>query len=295
MLYDFRRPNRFSREHVRALQIVNETFARQFSMVLSTMLRTSCLVSVTAVRQDTAEGYVRAVPNPSLLAVLGFDGDAGPEVPPERQVSGAGVLQMPMGMVMSMLDRMLGGSGGPDQPIRALRDIEVGLVRQLLARVVNELTQAFESLAPVTPVIETLESDPQFLQFAAPSDPVIVADFTVRIGEQVDGSALCIPFATLKPALDALSTTRATHRTDKNEHAAQAVERHLNLVPVEVSVAFRHVTVSAAQVLSLSVGDVLPLRHPVAQPLTVRADGVRVAGAVPGSHGAHLACQIVTL
>ncbi len=295
MLYDFRRPNRFSREHVRALQIVNETFARQFSMVLSTMLRMSSLVSVTAVRQDTAEGYVRGVPNPSLLAVLDFDGDGGPEVPSDRQVSGAGVLQMPMGMVMSMLDRMLGGSGGPDQPIRALRDIEVGLVRQLLVRIVHELTTAFESLAPVSPVIESLESDPQFLQFAAPSDPVIVADFVVRIGERVEGSTLCIPFATLKPALDALSSSRTTHRTDKNERAAAAVERHLNVVPVEVSVAFNDVTVSAAQVLSLAIGDVLPLRHPVARPLTVRADGVRVAGAVPGSHGSHLACQIVSL
>ena len=174
---------------------------------------------------------MRGVPNPSLLAVLDFDGDGGPEVPSDRQVSGAGVLQMPMGMVMSMLDRMLGGSGGPDQPIRALRDIEVGLVRQLLVRIVHELTTAFESLAPVSPVIENLESDPQFLQFAAPSEPVIVADFVVRIGERVEGSTLCIPFATLKPALDALSSSRTTHRTDKNERAAAAVERHLNVGP----------------------------------------------------------------
>ena len=294
-LYDFRRPNRFSREHVRALQIVNETFARQFSMVLSTALRVSCLVSVTSVRQDSARDYTRAVPNPSLLAVLDFQGPAERGRPEDVQIAGAGVLQLPMGIVMSIVDRLLGGSGGPDQPNRALRDIEVGLVRHLLERVVHELTYAFESLAPVTPVVESLESDPQFLQIAAPSEPVMVAEFDVRIGEQLAASTMCIPFATLQPGLDSLSSSRATHRTEKDERVAQAVELRLQAVPVELSVAFKEVTVTSSQLLSLAVGDVLPLRHPVVQPLTVKADGVLVAAAVPGSHGQHLACQIVTL
>ncbi len=159
----------------------------------------------------------------------------------------------------------------------------------------HELTYAFESLAPVTPVVESLESDPQFLQIAAPSEPVMVAEFDVRIGEQLAASTLCIPFATLQPAWTRSRSSRATHRTEKDERAAQAVERQLQAVPVELSVAFREVTVTSSQMLSLTVGDVLPLRHPVAQPLTVTADGVQVAAAVPGSHGQHLACQIVSL
>jgi flagellar motor switch protein FliM len=281
-LYDFRRPNRFSREHVRALQIVNDTFARQFAMVLSTALRVSCQVSVNSVRQYTCDEYTRTLPNPSLLAVLHFE-----------PLAGAGVLQLPMGIVMSVVDRLLGGPGGPDQPNRPLSDIEVGVVRQLLQRIVNELTYAFDSLTPVNPGVSSLESDPQFLQIAAPSDAVMLSEYSVRIGDQQATSTLCIPFATLQPALDALTASQVTHRR-ADELAARAVERQLNAVPVELSVAFQVVSVTSAELLALVVGDVLPLRHPVATPLAVLADGVQVAAAVPGSHGQHLACQIVS-
>ena len=284
LLYDFRRPNRFSREHVRALQIVNETFARQFALVLSTALHVSCLVSVTSVRQYTCEEYTRTVPDPSLLAMVQFD-----------PLPGAGVLQLPMGIVMSVLDRLLGGPGGPDQPNRQLSDIEVGLVRQLLQRIVHELTYAFDSLTPVNASVGSLESDPQFLQIGGPSEPVIVSGFNIRIGDQMATTTLCVPFATLQPALDVLTDSHVTHRTEKDVLAAQAVELQLNAVPVELSVVFREVTVTSSQLLALAVGDVLPLRHPVAQPLAVRADGVDVAAAVPGSHGQRLACQIVSI
>lgn len=294
-LYDFRRPNRFSREHVRALQIVNETFARQFTLVLSTALRTSSLVSVTTVRQYSCEEYTRTVPNPSLLAVLNFDPQVQRRRTDDRQLPGAGVLQLPMSMVMSVVDRLLGGPGGPDQPNRALSDIEVGLVRQLLQRIVHELTYAFESLTPVNPLVGSLESDPQFLQIAAPSEPVIVSEFDIRIGDQLSTSTLCIPFATLQPALDALTDNHVSYHTEKDTLAAQAVELQLNAVPVDLSVVFREVTVTSSQLLALAVGDVLPLRHPVTQPLAVRADGVDVAAAVPGSHGQRLACQIVSI
>jgi flagellar motor switch protein FliM len=282
-LYDFRRPNRFSREHVRALQIVNDTFARQFALVLSTALRSSCQVSVTSVRQYIYEEYTRTLPNPSLLAVLQFD-----------PLAGAGVLQLPMGIVMSVVDRLLGGPGGPDQPNRPLSEIEVGLVRQLIQRIANELTYAFDSLTPVSPEVSSLESDPQFLQMAAPSEPVIVSEFNIRIGDQQATSTLCIAFATLQPALDALTDSQVTYR-EKDDVAAQAVERQLNAVSVELSVAFRLVTVTSSELVALAVGDVLPLNHPVAHPLAVLADGVQVAAAVPGSHGQHLACQIVSV
>jgi flagellar motor switch protein FliM len=283
-LYDFRRPNRFSREHVRAVQIVNDTFARQFALVLSTALHVSCQVAVTSVRQYTYEEYTRTLPNPSLLAVLSFD-----------PLEGSGVLQLPMGIVMSVVDRLLGGPGGSDQPNRPLSDIENGLVRQLLQRIVGELTYAFESLTAVSPSVSSLESDPQFLQLAAPSEPIIVSELSIRIGDQEASSTLCIPFATLQPALDALTESQVTHRTAKDELATRAVERQLNAVPVELAVTFRMVTVTSAELLALAVGDVLPLNHPVVQPLAVLADGVQVAAAVPGSHGQHLACQIVSV
>jgi flagellar motor switch protein FliM len=282
-LYDFHRPNRFSREHVRALQIVNETFARQFATVLSTTLRVVAQANVISVGQITYDEYVRRLPSPSLLAVLSFD-----------PMPGAGVFQLPMGIVMNAVDRLLGGQGGEDQPNRALSDIETGLARQLVERVMHELTYAFESLTRIVAQVGSLESDAQFMQLAPPSEPVIVSSLEVRIGEHTAISTLCLPFATLQPVLDAVGIKQASPGVHASAVAAAiAVEERLQSVPVDVTVAFRPVTLTSSEVLALGVGDLLSLRHPVAEPLTIAADGVAVAAAVPGSHGPRLACQVV--
>ena len=282
--YDFRRPNRFSREHVRALQIVNETFARQVATVLSTTLRVVSQASVASVGQTTYDEYVARVPNPSLLAVLSFD-----------ELPGSGVFQLPMDIVMGVVDRLLGGPGGGNQPSRALSDIETGLVRRLIQRIVLELTYSFESLDLIVhPKVVNLESDAQFMQLAPPSEPVIVSRFDLRIGDQSATATLCLPFATLQPALDKVGHRPATARVGADAVTARAVEQRLYAVPVEVTVAFREVSLTSSEVLALSIGDVLPLRHPVAEPLSVAADGVRVAAAVPGSQGQRLACQVVS-
>lgn len=282
--YDFRRPNRFSREHVRALQIVNETFARQFATVLSTTLRVVSQASVTSVGQTTYDEYVASVPNPSLLAVLSFD-----------ELPGQGVFQLPMDIVMGVVDRLLGGPGGGNQPSRALSDIETGLVRRLVQRIVLELTYSFESLDLVVhPKVVNLESDAQFMQLAPPAEPVILSRFDIRIGDQQAVSTLCLPFATLQPALDKVGARTSTPRTGADSVAAHQVEQRLYAVPVEVTVAFREVSLTSSEVLALAVGDVLPLRHPVAEPLSVATDGIRVAAAVPGSQGQRLACQVVS-
>jgi flagellar motor switch protein FliM len=282
-LYDFRRPNRFSREHVRALQIVNETFARQFATVLSTTLRVVSQVTLVDVGQITYDEYVRRLPNPSLLAVLAFD-----------PLPAAGVFQLPMDIVMAVVDRLLGGQGGPEQPSRALSDIETGLARQLVQRVVHELTYAFESLSPVVARVLNLESDAQFMQLASPSEPVIVSSFDVRIGELAATASLCLPFQTLEPVLEAVGTRALVRGAGGNTPAAERLlEQNLQSLGVEVSVAFRSVTLTSSEVMALAVGDLLPLRHPVTAPLSIEVDGVTVASAVPGSHGQRLACQVI--
>ncbi len=284
LLYDFRSPSRFSREHVRALQMANETYARQMATVLSTTLRIVAHTGLESVGQATYDDYARRLPTPSLLAVLKFD-----------PLPGAGVFQLPMDIVMDVIDRLLGGPGGSNQPSRALSDIEAGLIRSLVQRMVSELTYAFEALAVIKAEVQSLESDAQFLQLAPPNDPMLVSDFEIRIGEQTAMSTLCIPVATLQPVFDALDAEPTRELTGPQALAAKHLNDRMHEVPVDVSVAFRPIALTSQELLDLEVGDVLPLRHPTNQPLTMSADGVPVATAVPGSHGRRLACQIVSV
>src|SRR5258708_35794929 len=98
VVYDFRRPNKFTREHVRALQIASETFARQFTTVLSTTLRTVSQVQAKGIHQLTYDEYIRDVPNPTFLAIL--------SLPP---LAVASIFHLPLPVVVTAVDRLLRG------------------------------------------------------------------------------------------------------------------------------------------------------------------------------------------
>lgn len=282
--FDFRRPSKFSREHARGLQIVNETFARQFTTILSTTLRAVSQVSVVSVDHCSYDEYVSASPDPSFLTLLQID-----------PLPGAGILQLPLDIAMAAIDRLLGGTGDGDQPTRALTDIESALLRELVTRVLRELDYAFESLLKVSTSIVRLESNPQFAQVAAPSDMVVVSTFDVRIGSHEAPATLCLPFSSLQPVLDAAGgPSLYSDRTggDRAESARLMAER-LNDAPVDVTVRFESVSLTSSEILGFQVGDVLPLHHAVTAPLSVCAADRVCASAVPGSKGRRLAFMIV--
>lgn len=283
-VFDFRRPNKFSREHVRALEIVHETFARQLGTVLSTTLRAVSQVTVASVDQVSYDDYISSSPNPSLLTVLTLE-----------PLAGAGILQVPLPLAMSVLDRLLGGIGTGPYPARSLTDIEEGLIVEVLERCLGELSSAFESLVDLQPEIDHLESNPQFVQVAAPSDMVVVVVFDTRIGGQEGQLSLCIPFASLQPRLEAITghSLSGERRFEDVARAAAVMGDAMQTVPVDVSVRFAPVTLTSEEVVELRVGDILPLGHPADEPLTLLAGGVTLLPAVAGRKGKRLACRIV--
>lgn len=282
--FDFRRPNTFSREHVRALSIVHETFARQAGTVLSTSLRAVSQVTVASVDQVPYDDYIATSPNPSLLAVVSLE-----------PLPGEGILQMPLPLAMSILDRQLGGSGAGPYPSRALTDIEEGLITEVLERCLTELTSAFDSLVTLDLKIVQLESNPQFAQIVAPSDMVVVVVFDTRIGGEEGEMSFCIPFSSLQPRLEAIAghSLGGDRRFGDPAGAAAAMDRAMQDVPVDVTVRFDPVLLTSSELVGLQAGDVVPLGHGADQPLTLIAGGVPFLAAVAGRKRKRLACRIV--
>lgn len=283
--YDFRRPNKFSREHQRALQIASETFARQFTTVLSTTLRAVSQVSVASVGQLTYDEYIREIPNPSYLAVMSMS-----------PLSGSSILHVPLPLVMTAVDRLLGGTGTGTIPSRPLTDIEDGLVKSLLGRILRELSYAFESLVHhLDPQITLQESNPQFAQVAAATDMVIVLAFDVKIGTERGETSLCLPFTSMQPVLDELT---ANSLLSGREVADPVVLKHaladrVGDAPVDVSVHFDEISLTSRRIVALQPGDIVPLGHRTDRPLAVCVAGVDRFSALPGRRGSRLACVLV--
>jgi flagellar motor switch protein FliM len=284
--YDFRRPNKFNREHVRALQIVNETFARQFSTVLSTTLRVVSQVSAKSIGQLTYDEYIRDMPNPSHLAVLSL-----------APLAGASIFHLPLPVVMAAVDRLLGGTGAGALLKRPLTDIEAALVRSLLGRVLRELAYAFESLTSLEPQVIQQESNPQFAQIASPTDMVVVLEYDIRIGPNQGEATLCIPFSSLQPVLDEVAgnSLLAGRVASDPQSVRRALAGRLEAAPLSVCVRFSPITLSMAEIVDLRPGDVLPLHHPVGAALEVSVSGVRRFTGLPGRRGKRLACVVTTV
>jgi flagellar motor switch protein FliM len=282
--FDFRRQSKFTRDHVRALQIVHETFARQLSTVLATTLRAQANCTFGKVEQLTYDEYVRSLPNPSYLVILSMN-----------PLPGAAIFQFPLPITFAAIDRLLGGGGEAISPKRPLTEIESNLMRSVVDRALRELEYAYETLVRVEAEIVQQEFNPQFAQIAAPSDMALVVSFELRIGDKRGTASICVPFATLQPVLESLaSQTLFQDRSNVDPEAWQAsLEHALTAVPVDMRVRFDSVALTSSEIIGLQVGDVIPLNHAIDDPLTVLVDGVRCYQAYTGRRGKRLACLIV--
>ena len=283
VLYDFRRPTKLTREHYRMLQMAYETFARRYTTLLTSTLRVASQVTLIAIEQITYDEYVSGLDNPTCMFMVEL------EPMPAKTI-----FEMSQSMPLVWIDHLLGGPGGT-QPVRPLTEIETPLVYGLLERVLGELRYSFEAIVELTPRIVGLEYNPQFAQAASATDAVIIVSFEMRVGAEECIATVCIPFSGLLPhlATDADATGLSAAQRQVRDAAMRSMTTGLGNTPVEVSVRFNAVLMSPRDLITLRPGDIVPLEHPVTNPLAVTSAGVTFAHAVAGSSGQRLACLVV--
>ena len=281
--YDFRRPTKLSRDHVRSVQMAMETFARHYSTLLTTTLRAVGQVQLESVQQVTYDEYVSGMATQTVLLVL--------DVEP---LEGAGILQLDVETAMVTLDHLLGGPGRLPQPARPFTDIETQLITGIVERALHELRYALEPLVRIEPRLLAIEHNPQFVQAAASSDMMLVSTFSMKVGAAEGTATLCLPFSSVFPHLEAATQNRiGTPDPEIRRSAEKALENRVSDLKIDVGVRFAPTRLELPAVLGLAPGDVLALRHPSRAPLAVTAAGVTFAHAVPGSEGKRLACRVV--
>lgn len=283
--FDFRRPNKLNRDQLRSLQIIHETFSGQFSTMLSSSLRSVCVLTVESIEELTYDEYVRDIDIPTHMSILSLE-----------PLKGAGILQLQIDGAMAIVEMLLGGSGGGRAPIRPLSEIETSVVRMITDRGLKELAYAFETIAEVDPEVIGVESNPQFVQLASPGDMVVVVSFRLKIADVVETEvSLCYPYATIQPLLaemDGQSNLRGAD-PEKVQAMAEKLAGRITEVPVEVSVVFEPTSMRSREILALRAGDILTLEHPADALLTANVDGVPLFTVRPARKGKRVAAQVV--
>lgn len=247
-VYDFRRPDKFSKDQLRTLQMLHETFARLAASSLSAHLRTPITMDLISLEQVPYEEYLRSI-SQSVFTVMSL-----------APLSGQAVLEIEFALVFSMIDRMLGGPGKAISR-NVLTDIERPLVKQTIEKMFNTLKTAWEGVVMVNPQVEGMETSAQFVQVAPPNDIVVTILFEVKVGSQRGAMSLCIPYLLLKPITAKLSAQKWFANSSRKQSASsrRILSLQVQQSAVDCSVRLGNKKISVRDFLSLQPGDVVSL------------------------------------
>ncbi|MCW5943950.1 MAG: flagellar motor switch protein FliM [Fimbriimonadaceae bacterium] len=257
-VYDFRRPDKFSKDQLRTLQMLHETFARHATSGLSAYLRSPVSIELVALEQVPFEEYLRSL-NKSVFTKLSL-----------LPLNGSAVLEIEFGLIFAIVDRLLGGPGRPISR-NVLTDIERPLIQQTLDRMLAALQTAWEGVVVVKPSIESIETSSQFVQIAPPNDIVVSILFEIKIGNQRGAMSLCIPYLILKPITAKLSAQKwfASSNRRLNNQVRRQLSAQIARTTVDCKVRLGNRKISFRDFLRLKAGDTLLLDQRVEEDLTL--------------------------
>lgn len=284
--YDFKRPDRFSKDQLRMLEMMHEAFARHFGTALSAFIRTIAEIEVLSVKQSSYGEYVNHLNSPTALTVFSFE-----------PLRGNCMLEINPTIIFPIIDRVLGGPGNPMAKERELTDIEQVVVGKLAVKALDSLRDAWERVARVNPEIVNKETNPQFVQLVAPSEMCLVIKFSLKVKEHKGAMTLCFPYMVLETIIQKLSTQKwfISNSGGSTPETRQTLQSRLQTTPVPVSVQVGRLTLSTAQVMALKAGDVIPMNKNVNTQLDVFVEDKRKFGGRPGIHSKRKAVMITTV
>ena len=281
--YDFRRPDKFSKDQLRAIQMIHESFTRQLTTTMSTMVRSMVSAEIASVDQLAYDEFIRSLVQPTVIGIL--------EMYP---FSGNALIEINPNLVFAIIDRMLGGRGEFTGKIRELTDIERTVVERLLMRMLELLEEAWSTVVDVRFRYENLESNPFFVQICPGTDMVLLVILKLKVSEVEGMVSICIPYFLMEPIMDKLSSQQWFASTGRktDERSGEYLQKHLGKVRVPVALELGHTVLSVADVLQLSVGDVVKLDEVLGDPLDVRIGNMVKFKAVPGTSNGNYAAEI---
>lgn len=274
-LYNFRRPDKFSKEHLRGLQDIHREFARQLEMNLTAYLSLPIEIDVVSVDQLTYDEFTHSMPESIAIGLLEL-------TPLPNQV----LLGINFEILSSIVDRMLGGVGVCEDMSHEMTDIEESLAKQFIKRTVSTLETSWAHIVPVKGTVDALATNYQNVQVASPGEIVALITFEIQIASKYFGlMSLCYPYPVLENILGHLSTQRIFHTKGivaTTEERQKMIEK-LNTSNIDISVLFGTTDITAQDFLDLKVGDVIRLDNKVTDDLIVKINGEKKFFACPGT------------
>lgn len=284
--YDFSRPTKFSKEHLRTLEIIFEHYGRLISTNLPLYLRKNVQVAVASSETVTYSEFSNSLSNPVILGIVNF-----------MPLNGTIIIDLATNLAYAMLDRMLGGNGVPLEKPREFSEIELTIIEKILVMMTQTLREPWKNVIDISPVLSRVETNSQFAQVIAPNDMIAIVTLNLKIGDVEGFVNICLPFFTLEDVMDKLNTKYwySTMQENHDENYEEYIEAMLRKVDVPVKAVLGRSTISVSDFMNLQIGDCIRLDTRVENDMNIYVGNIRKFTALPGANQDSYAVRITSV
>ena len=284
--YDFARPSKFSKEHLRTLEIIFEHYGRLLSTNLPVYLRKNVQVEVMNSEAVTYSEFSNALSNPVLLGIINF-----------APLQGNIIIEMASALGYTIVDRMLGGGGKPLEKNREFTEIELTIIERIMVVCTNLLVEPWHTVQVLEPMLERIETNSQFAQFVTPNEMTSIVTMSIKIGEVEGLMNVCIPYAVLEPVIDKVntkywySTSAATGDGTYRDYLEESLQR----AQIPVRAIMGRSAISVNDFIHLQPGDIIKVNTRLEDELDVYVGNIKKFSAIPGAYEDSYAVKIKSI
>lgn len=284
--YDFKRPAKFSKEHLRTLEIIFEHYGRLLSTNLPVYLRKNIQVNVASSEAATFSEFTNSLSNPVILGIVNF-----------QPLGGSIIIELATNLGFAMIDRMLGGAGVPLDKSRDFSEIELTIIEKIMVVCMQLMREPWKNVVDINPVMERIETNSQFAQVIAPSDMIAIVTLNVKIGDVEGFMNICLPYFTLEDIMDKLNTKYwfSTMQENNDENYEEYIEALIKRVDVPVKAVLGKSSLSVNDFINLQVGDIIRLDSRIDEELKIYVGNIKKFTALPGSNKDKYATRITSV
>lgn len=284
--YDFARPAKFSKEHLRTMEFIFEHYGRLLSTNLPVYLRKNIQVEVMNSEAQTYSEFSNALSNPVILGVVNMS-----------PLNGNIIIELASNLGYAMVDRMLGGAGLPLEKTRDFSEIELLIIERIMTVCTNLLREPWLNVAELNPRLERIETNSQFAQIISPSEMTAIITINLKMGEVEGLMNVCLPYLTLEDIMDKLNTKYWYSAMQNQEEASyvDAIETLISKAPVPMKAVLGNSTISVSDFINLQVGDIIRVDRKVEDELDVFVGNILKFKALPGASGDQYAVRVTSI
>ncbi len=271
--YDFSRPSKFSKEHLRTLEIVFEHYCRLLSTHLPAYLRVTVQADVINSEAVIYSEFSNALSNPVLLGMVDFE-------PLEGNI----IVELSDSIGYAIIDRMLGGAGLPLEKKREFTEIERVILERIFTIITNLLHDPWENVVNIQPRFTRIETNSQFAQIISPNEMVALITMNLKIGNVEGMMNICIPYTCIEPVIDRLNTKYwYSSIQDRDEESyKEFLEISIAKANVPIKAVLGKSVISVNDYIHMQKGDIIKLDSKVEDELKIFVGNIYKFTALPG-------------